>query len=95
MTQGFSREEASELVGELARERALIVRGKGIRNICAGSGLVLLPIVSFVVFWIIGVIPLYIFGLMVAGGLYGIWLIIRGTHMLIVPKSEGGDVAEK
>jgi len=95
MTQGFSRQEASELVNELAAERALEMRGKGIKNIFLGSGLVLLPIVSFVVFWIIGAIPLKIFGLMVAGGFYGIWLIIRGTHMLIVPKSEGGDVAEK
>lgn len=95
MTQGFSREEASELVGELARERALIVRGKGIKNIFAGSGLVLLPIVSFVVFWIAGAIPVKIFGFMIAGALYGIWLIIHGCHLLIVPKSEGGDVAEK
>jgi len=93
--QGFSREEASELVEELKRERALEVRGKGIKNIVYGSGLILLPIVSFGIFLIIGVIPLKIFAFMIIGGFYGIWLVIKGTHMLISPKSESGDVAEQ
>jgi hypothetical protein len=95
MTQGFNREEASEMVEELMRARGLEVRSNGIKNIVFGGGLILLPIVSFVIFLIIGVIPLKIFAFMVIGGFYGIWLVIKGTHMLISPKSESGDVAEQ
>ena len=95
MTQGFSREEASEIVEELKQGRAMEVRANGIKNIVFGSGLILLPIVSFVIFLIMGVIPLKIFAFMIIGGFYGIWLVIKGTHMLISPKSESGDVAEQ
>ena len=95
MTQGFSREEASEIVDELKQGRAMEVRTNGIKNIVFGSGLILLPIVSFVIFLIMGVIPLKIFAFMIIGGFYGIWLVIKGTHMLISPKSESGDVAEQ
>ena len=95
MSQGFNREEASEIVEELKQGRAMEVRTNGIKNIVFGSGLILLPIVSFVIFLIIGVIPLKIFAFMIIGGFYGIWLVIKGTHMLISPKSESGDVAEQ
>jgi hypothetical protein len=95
MTQGFSRDEASELVAELAQERALMVRGKGIKNIFAGAGLILLPLASLVAFLIIGAIPVKIFAFMIVGGLFGILLVIKGVHMLIAPKSESGDVAEQ
>src|SRR5580765_4336490 len=95
MSQGFNREEASEIVEEVKQGRAMEVRTNGIKNIVFGSGLILLPIVSFVIFLIIGVIPLKIFAFMIIGGFYGIWLVIKGTHMLISPKSESGDVAEQ
>ena len=95
LVQGFSRDEASALVNELFRERAATVRGNGIRNIVVGSGLVCVPIVAFIIFMSIGVIYVKLFALTIMGGVWGLWLLIKGICMVIAPKSEPGDVGEQ
>jgi hypothetical protein len=95
MTQGFSREEASDFVEELFQERAATVRGNGIKKIIGGVLLICLPIGTFVAFLISGTIYPYILAGTIIGGFYGVWIIFKGISMVTNPKSEGGDVAEQ
>ncbi len=95
MMQGFSRDEASTLVHELFRERAATVRGNGIRNIVVGIGLMCTPIVAYIIFMSIGVIYVKLFAVTIMGGVWGLWLFIKGIFMVITPKSEPGDVADQ
>jgi hypothetical protein len=95
MIQGFSHQEALDLVQPIFRERAAAVRSNGIRKIFAGAGMICVPIVSLIFFLSIGVIPLKIFALTVMVGLYGVWLVINGILMVLAPKSEQGDVADQ
>ena len=95
LMQGFSREEASGLVRELFRERMATVRANGLRKILTGIGLIAVPIVSLIIFIIIGVIPLKIFAVTIAVGLWGLWTLVNGIIMFLAPKSEHGDLADQ
>jgi hypothetical protein len=93
LMQGFSREEASELVNELFQERAKQVRAGGIRKIFYGIGLVLLPLVNVIILLMTGYFFPYVVGATVIAAFYGVWCIFKGTFMVLAPKSEPGDVA--
>ncbi len=95
MIQGFSYEEASELVGELFRERLAAMRSDGIKKIVLGAVLICVPIASYLFFLSIGVIPLKLFAVTILLGLWGVWMAIKGVFMLMAPKSQLGDVAEQ
>ena len=95
LMQGFSRDEASDLVNELFQERAAAVRANGIKKIIVGAALVCLPIVTFVAILISGTIYPYVVAGAIMAGFYGVWLIIKGISMVLAPKSEAGDVAEQ
>jgi hypothetical protein len=94
MLHGISPQEATVLVRTMFQERAATIRGTGIRKIVVGSGLVSVPIVAFIVFAAVGVIPLKIFACTVVVGLWGAWMILKGVFMVLAPKSEPGDVAD-
>jgi hypothetical protein len=93
--QDFSAEEAKELVDEMFQERAATIRGNGIQKIVVGCGLICVPIVSLLIFLAMGFIPLKIFAVTIMVGLYGVWLVLKGSFMVLAPKSEAGDVAEQ
>jgi hypothetical protein len=93
--QGFSAEEASSLVQEMYQERAATIRANGIRKIIVGSGLICVPIVSLLIFLSLGFIPLKIFAVTVMVGLWGAWMVFKGSFMVLAPKMESGDVAEQ
>lgn len=95
MIQGFSHSEASSLVQGLFRERAATIRGNGITKIVVGIALIGVPIVAFFIFSSMGVIPLKLFAITIIVGLWGAWMIFNGIFMVVAPKSESGDVAEK
>ena len=95
LMQGFSHEEASNLVREMFRERAATVRANGIRKILTGIGLMAVPIVALIIFLSIGVIPMKIFAITVAVGLWGVWMLLNGIIMVLAPKSEKGDLADQ
>lgn len=94
MMHGVPYGEAAEVVGRFASERATITRVSGIRKSVIGSCLVAVPIVAAVIFMSIGFFPVKIFGLTVAVGLYGGYLLLTGIMMLVAPKIETGDVSE-
>jgi hypothetical protein len=95
MRQNISGAEASELVRGMFDERAAAVRSNGIRKIVTGSGMVCVPIIAWFVFSGIGVIPLKLFAVTVMVGLWGAWRVLKGTLMILSPRSESGDVADQ
>lgn len=95
MMQGFSAKEATELVNELFQERAATIRSDGIRKICIGVGLILVPIVSWFGFMGIGVIYIKLFALTIMAGLYGLYSLINGIIMCASPRSIVGDASEQ
>jgi len=95
MVQGFSYEEASDLAKKLFKERASSIRANGIRKIMTGFGLLCVPVIALLVFICFRVIPLTLFAMTVAVGIFGAYLIIKGILMAVAPKSEKGDVADQ
>lgn len=95
MMQGFSHQEALDIVKLIFQERAAAVRANGIRKIFVGCGLICVPIIALLIFLHIGVIPMKLFGLTLMVGFYGLWLVINGILMAVAPKSEQGDVADQ
>lgn len=93
LMQGLSREEAKGVVEGLVKERLANLRGAGMRKILIGAGLMCVPVVAYVVF--AGGLPLRLFGMTVAVGLWGAWMVMQGAITLLAPKSEAGDVGDK
>jgi hypothetical protein len=92
--RGFSEEEACEFVDAAFQERAATIRGMGIKKTLLGSVLVALPIVAYFVFAGIPSVMVRIVGAAAVGGLWGLWLVIKGITMIVSPASEPGDVAD-
>ena len=95
MARGFPRDEARALVDSMVQERVILLRGIGIRKIVTGFGLTCVPGIAYLIFQHIGVIPIKLFALTVAVGLYGAYRISKGSLMILLPKSEHGDIADK
>ena len=95
MRNNCSHQEASELVGEMFDERARAIRSNGIGKILTGSGMACVPVAAWFIFSSIGVIPLKLFAITVMVGLWGAWRILKGTIMVVSPRSEKGDVADQ
>jgi hypothetical protein len=93
-SQGYGKEESSAILEELVRERAATIRGKGIANVGTGIVLAIIPLGAWFHFMSVGYIYVKFFGLLVIGGLYGLWLVVKGISMLLAPKSISGDVEE-
>jgi hypothetical protein len=94
MLQGFSVAEAAESVEVMFKERLAELRVKGTRKIVTGFGLMCVPVIAYLGFAHVGVIPIKLMGIAVMVGLWGCWLVLNGLIMLAAPKMESGDVAE-
>ena len=81
-------------IAPILLERAQMVRKAGTSKIFSGIGMMLVPVIAFVVFISIGFFPIKIFGATVAVGIWGAWRTLSGTIMFLSPKSEKGDVAD-
>ncbi len=90
----MGREEAAELVQPMFQERAATIRSTGLRRILSGCGMICVPIVAFVCFSRMGVLPIKLFAMTVAVGLWGAWRALNGGIMLASPGTASGDVAE-
>ena len=95
MIKGIGHEEAAGMVSALFQERAATIRGNGIRKILTGIPLIAVPVVAYRIFAGIGIIPMRIFGLTIMVGLWGAWMLLKGTIMSLTPKSESGDLADQ
>ena len=94
LLQGFEREEATELVQEMFRERLATVRATGFRKIFAGTGLVIVPVVTSIIMLSFGVINLWIWATTIIMGLSGAWMALNGVFMVLNPKSQAGDACD-
>lgn len=92
--KGVHPDQATALVQVMSKERTSTIRANGIRKIFIGAGMVCVPIVALVIFLSIGYILLKVFAITIMIGVWGLWVILKGTFMILAPKSEAGDVAE-
>jgi hypothetical protein len=95
MMQGFSADEASSFTGMLVRERSGIVRGIGIRKVLTGAALMCVPVAAYVGMRSAGIIFIKLLGAACAVALWGAWMFLKGVFMILAPKSEPGDIADK
>ena len=97
MMQGINAAEATELAGGLFAERAQIIRSAGVKKICIGIPLMLVPVVFW--FWCVAqyrmLPPIKIWSLTAMGGIYGMYCLFKGLIMFFSPNSEPGDCSEK
>lgn len=96
MMQGINAAEATEIAAGLFAERVTIIRGAGVKKILISLPLMASPFV----FWIVcaiafHMVPLKIWALTVAAGIYGLYCLLKGLIMFLSPGSEPGDVSDK
>jgi len=92
--QGYSHAEASAATTEMFQERLATIRANGIRKIVIGSILVCFPVLTFLVLLGMGFIFMRLLAVPIMFGIWGVWLVVKGTLMLLAPKSEAGDASE-
>jgi len=95
MIQGFNYEEASALITVLFKERAVEVRSRGIIKILTGLGMIAAGGGAILYLVTMKLIMIKIIGILMAFGLWGLWIAINGAIMVAVPKMQSGDVAEQ
>lgn len=89
---GFSANDASEIVETAFKERAAAVRAEGFRKIFTGVGLMCVPVVSFIIMLSLRVIFIKLLALAIVAGLWGVYKALDGTLMALAPKSEKGEI---
>jgi hypothetical protein len=95
MMNGFSQENATVSVRAMFQERTTTLQGIGIKKIVTGIALMAVPIVAILIFAYFHVVLITLLALAIAVGLWGVWMFLRGSIMLLFPKSESGDVSDK
>ncbi len=96
MMQGINAVEATEIAAGLFAERTTIIRGAGVKKILISLPLMAFPFVSWIVCAIaFHMVPLKIWALTVAAGIYGLYCLLKGLIMFLSPGSEPGDVSDK
>jgi len=95
MMNGIPIDEARRMSEVMFRERAATIRKNGMGKMITSVPLMCVPLVALVVFHQIGMVSIKLLGIAFLIGLYGAWLLLKGTIMFVSPKSEPGDVADK
>jgi hypothetical protein len=95
MMHGFSHEDASGSVRAMFQERTTTLQGIGIRKIVTGISLMAVPVATFLIFAYFHAIFIKLLAIAVMVGLWGAWMFLKGSIMVLVPKSETGDVADQ
>jgi hypothetical protein len=95
MMQGFSHEDATVSVRAMFQERATALQGIGIKKIVTGMALMAVPVVAILIFAYFHVAFITLLAFAIAVGLWGAWMFLRGSIMLLFPKLEAGDVSDK
>ena len=95
MMQGISFEEAPILVEAMVQERMSLLRGIGFRKILIAVPMMCVPVVAFIFFSGTGIFPLKTLGAAVGVGLWGAYIFLKGSLILLAPRSEPGDIADK
>ncbi|MDB6024798.1 MAG: hypothetical protein JWM68_1021 [Verrucomicrobiales bacterium] len=94
MSHGLDGNEAWGIVQEMQAERTATIRASGVKKIIVGVVLMLVPVAAYAAFRHAGILPIKIFGVTIAVGVYGGWKLISGIFNLVFPESEQGDLAD-
>jgi hypothetical protein len=95
MMHGFGPEDASVLVRAMFKERTTTLQGIGVWKIVTGIALMAVPFVALLIFTHYHVVLMTPLALSIAVGLWGMWVFLRGSIMVLFPKTISGDVADK
>jgi hypothetical protein len=95
MVQGLEHAEASDLVAEMYKERLATLRGIGLRRVLIGGALICVPVVAFFLYMRAGHLPIKLFAMKVAVGVWGAWMFVRGAIMLLAPRLGSEDIADE
>jgi hypothetical protein len=94
-TQGATLVEAQTAYEAIKDDRAEYVRSAAKRKIIPGILLIAVPIVCFVIFMFMNVLPVRFFALTIVIGLIGAWKVIRGILGVVRPEAIQGDLSEE
>ena len=92
--QGINYDEACIMVDEMCAQREKTIRARGVRKIILGVVMVAVPVVTTIIFAMIGAASLTVFGVAGAIGIFGGWFCLKGTFMVVSPHTETGDIAD-
>jgi len=92
--QGYNHADASAAVTEMFQERVATIRANGIQKIVIGSILVCIPVILFLILLGTGFLFMRLLAVPIMFGIWGVWMVVKGTLMLLAPKSEAGDASE-
>lgn len=95
MIQGYAHPEASALIKILFQERAVAVRGVGMKKILTGTLLIAAGAAGIIYMLLIHVIITKLAGALIALMFWGGWRLINGIIMVALPRMQSGDVAEQ
>jgi hypothetical protein len=95
MINNIPREEATEIVRELTVERVVQMRKNGMIKSFTGILMVCVPVAGWFIFNAAGIIPMKLFAIMIMLGLWGAYRALKGTLMVVAPKTQHGDVSEQ
>jgi hypothetical protein len=93
-TQGFTAEEANNIVQVVLDERKKTVRATGMKKIFSGIGMLCVPAVVGVAFLMVDFLPIQLLGAAVCVGVWGFFRGLSGILMIVAPKGEKGNVSE-
>lgn len=93
-TEGMGDQQSTALIELLANERKQIIQAHGKRNLIFGSALICVPIISYLTFHSVRIVPLKIFGTTVAIGAFGFWKASKGVFDLVRPDLQRGDLSD-
>ncbi|TVR55099.1 MAG: hypothetical protein EA425_00885 [Puniceicoccaceae bacterium] len=91
---GFTHREARLLLRDAYREKARVLRLRAVRKYLIGLGLVSVPLLWFAFFGEpTGLNPRWS-GLLIGSGLLGLWQLVDGTLLILIPSRFHGSVSE-
>src|SRR5215467_2336762 len=94
-SQGLRDEEIRPLLESILEERAASVRSSARKNILLGIGLILVPIITYVVLLQSPIFPIKVFAATVLVGLIGGWKLVQGILHLSNPNLQKSDLSEE
>ena len=94
-SQGLRDEEIRPLMDSILEERAASVRSSARKNILLGIGLILVPIITYVVLLQSPIFPIKVFAATVLVGLIGGWKLVQGILHLSNPNLQKSDLSEE
>lgn len=93
--QGVADDDAREMVDAMFAKREKVIRARGVRKICIGVAMMLVPVIAYFVVASAGYVDLRLLAVCVVVGLGGARFCLKGTFLVVSPYTEKGEVSEQ